>query len=183
MQRVTRTAGAIPAPRWGAIAAGAVVALAVQWTIGAFAGALGAAARARDSAGLGVLAGLAAIVVAFVALAVGAWLAVRLSATLHPGGATLHGVLVWALVLLATAPLSALGGRLEWTAAEGARGAAAVGIAALVALAGALVGARRGRRDSLGAAVGVRRPRVERHLESRGAIDVEDRWRDETHAH
>lgn len=88
---------------WGPVIAGVLLALASHVVLGLIGGALGFAAQPADSRALGALAGFWALLTPFVATALGAWLACRLAAREDTSGTNLHGVMVWAIGLVAGA--------------------------------------------------------------------------------
>lgn len=92
-----------PSLSWGPIIAGVLVALASHVVLGLIGGALGFAAEPADSRGLAVAAGFWALVTPFVATLLGAWLANRLAGRRDEAGTNLHGVMVWAIGLVAGA--------------------------------------------------------------------------------
>ncbi len=92
-----------PGLAWGPIIAGVLLALAAHVVLGLVGGALGFAAEPADSRGLAVAAGFWALLTPFVATLLGAWLANRLAARRDEAGTNLHGVLVWAIGLIAGA--------------------------------------------------------------------------------
>lgn len=92
-----------PRLSWGAVIAGALLALAVHVALGLIGGALGFAAEPADSRALGALAGFWGLLTPLVGTALGAWLACRLAAREDEVGTNLHGVMVWCLGLIAGA--------------------------------------------------------------------------------
>lgn len=159
--------GRLPAIRWSGVVAGALAALAVHVTLGLFVSAMGSLAERFDSGALGFLSGLLGLLVPFVASAAGAWLAIRLSGLTHSAGAVCHGLLVWAIGLVAGAVfltgtgLSALGEvraadagleARDERAGEAAGALALAGLAAAVGALGGWWGASMARRSLLGAA-------------------------------
>ncbi len=96
---------------WGAIAAGALIAVAVGATLNILGLAIGATtvdAVDRDTpsaAALGMGAGIWLLVANLIALAVGGWVAARLSGTGDAKDAALHGLGVWASAFLVSAVL------------------------------------------------------------------------------
>jgi hypothetical protein len=164
----TLWSGGLPPVRWSAVFAGAVIAVGVHVLLGLFGTALGLAAEPADSGGLGGFAALWSLLTPFAASLVGAWIAVRLAASPHVTGAHLHGLLVWALGVIAgamflTGPGSALARGTadlrtdaiahERAASRGAAAAALAGLGALLGLAGTITGALMGRRALLGGQV------------------------------
>ena len=109
-----------PRVSWGAIIAGAIVAVAIGFMLNILGVALGATAvdvAARDTPSastFGIGAGLWLIVSNLVGLAVGGYAAARLSGTSDAMDATLHGLGVWATGFLVSAVL--LGNVLAGTA-------------------------------------------------------------------
>jgi len=96
---------------WGAILAGAIVALAIGLmlnTLGAAVGAAMADTNARhipDASSFGIGAGLWLLISNLIGLAVGGYTAARLSGTADGTDSTLHGLAVWAATLLISAVL------------------------------------------------------------------------------
>lgn len=161
-------AGGLSRIRWPAIVAGVLVALSVQIVLGLFGAALGLAAGAERNA-LSVLATLWSLAVPFIALFVGAYVAVRLAQDGQETSALFHGLVVWSVTLVAGAVL--LGGAIPGMGLrvpfaqtglapdfagvdQFLRGAAAsvalAGVAGLLALAGSFFGAAMGRRALTG---------------------------------
>lgn len=105
MATATEVAGgrALPRVHWGPVVAGVFLAMAVHIVLGLVGGALGLAARPADSAGLGAGAAIWGLITPFVATALGAWLACRMAAALDQAGSNLHGIMVWAIGLIAGA--------------------------------------------------------------------------------
>jgi hypothetical protein len=99
------TAGGRGLPRlsWSAIIAGVALALAAHIMLGLIGAALGFAAEPSDSRGVGAAAAIWALITPFVATSAGAWLAVRLAREWDEAGSNVHGVIVWALGLIAGA--------------------------------------------------------------------------------
>jgi hypothetical protein len=95
--------GALPPVRWSAVGAGVAFALAAHVCLGLFGAALGFASEAGDSRALGILAGLWALLSAFVASFLGAAVAARMAAGGDSRSALLHGALVWCVGLVAGA--------------------------------------------------------------------------------
>ncbi len=93
----------LPRLHWGAVIAGALVALAAHVVLGLVGAAIGFAAEPADSGALGAGAAIWALLTPFVATAIGAWIAVRMAAEFDAAGSNLHGVVVWAIGLLAGA--------------------------------------------------------------------------------
>lgn len=131
-----------PRVSWGAIIAGAVVALTIGLmlnTLGVAVGATAVDAVGRDTpsaATFGVGAGIWLLAANLIGLAVGGYTAARLSGTADGTDAVLHGVGVWAIGFLISAVL--LGNILAGTAstafnaASGALGGAARGAGSAV---------------------------------------------------
>lgn len=117
---------------WGAIIAGALVALAGHVVLGLVGAALGFAAEPADSGALGAGAAIWSLLTPLVASAIGAWIAVRMAGAFDTAAANLHGVLVWAIGLLAGAVF------LAGTLASGALGAAQLASGNVGALRGAV---------------------------------------------
>jgi hypothetical protein len=92
-----------PSLSWGPIIAGVLLALAAHVVLGLIGGALGFAAEPADSRGLAVAAGFWALLTPFAATLLGAWLACRLAERRDEAGTNLHGVMVWAIGLVAGA--------------------------------------------------------------------------------
>jgi hypothetical protein len=92
-----------PGLSWGPIIAGVLLALASHVVLGLVGGALGFAAEPADSRGLAIAAGFWGLLTPFVATLLGAWLANRLAARRDEAGTNLHGVMVWAIGLVAGA--------------------------------------------------------------------------------
>ncbi len=96
---------------WGAIFAGAVIALAIGLmlnTLGAAVGAMLADTGARhapDASSFGIGAAAWLLVSNLIALAIGGYAAARLSGTADGTDGTLHGLAVWAATLLVSAVL------------------------------------------------------------------------------
>ncbi len=114
---------------WGAVIAGALLALGVHIVLGLVGAALGLAAQPANSRALGAGAAIWALITPFVATLLGAWLAIRLSGNRddRPSG-YVHGILVWCIGLIAGALFltgtAATGAMTAGTAASGNRGAA-----------------------------------------------------------
>jgi hypothetical protein len=123
---------------WGAIIAGAVVALTIGLMLNTLGVAVGATAvdavnRDTPSAGsFGIGAGIWFLVSNLIGLAVGGWVAARLSGTADNTDAGLHGLGVWAIAFLVSAVLlgnaaagaaSAVSGAVSSLAGGAARGA------------------------------------------------------------
>jgi hypothetical protein len=92
-----------PRLHWGAVIAGVLVAIAGHVVLGLVGAALGLAAEPANSTALGVGAAIWALVTPFVATLIGAWLACRMASAQESRSATLHGILVWCIGLIAGA--------------------------------------------------------------------------------
>ncbi|HEY6099694.1 MAG TPA: hypothetical protein VIW03_09705 [Anaeromyxobacter sp.] len=90
-------------PSWTAVIAGALLAIALHVMMGLVGAAIGLAAAPADSKALGAGAAVWALLTPFVASLLGAWLACRIAGASDPAGASLHGVLVWCIGLVAGA--------------------------------------------------------------------------------
>jgi hypothetical protein len=123
MATVTESAGrrAFPRLHWGAVIAGVLLALATHVVLGLMGAALGFAAAPSNSRAVGAAAAIWALVTPFVAALLGAWLACRMAAAEDSRSASLHGILVWSIGLIAGA---------LFLAASAATGAMTAGIAA-----------------------------------------------------
>jgi hypothetical protein len=95
--------GALPRVQWGPVIAGALCAIAAHIVLGLFGTAFGLSAAPADSEGIGLGAGIYGLLVPFVASLLGAWICVRLAREADAGGAAIHGVLPWAIGLIAGA--------------------------------------------------------------------------------
>ncbi len=124
---------------WGAIAAGAVTALAIQILLAMLGTGIGAGTidpltngDTPTAASLGMGAGIWWLVASLISLLAGGWVAGRLSGVAHKSEGGMHGMLTWAVVVLAMVYLvSSAAGSLM-------RGAAGVlGTAATVTATGA----------------------------------------------
>ncbi|HEX9308045.1 MAG TPA: hypothetical protein VF894_11185 [Anaeromyxobacter sp.] len=117
-----------PRLHWGAVAAGVLLALAAHVVMGLIGAALGFAAAPTDSRAVGTAAAIWALITPFVATLLGAWLACRMAAAEDSRAATLHGILVWCIGLIAgalfLAGTMASGAMSAGTAASGNLGAA-----------------------------------------------------------
>lgn len=92
---------------WGAIFAGAVVAISVQLVLSMLGLAIGLATvdptvEARPAEGLGTGAGIWWVVTGLISLFIGGWVAGRLAAFPRWIDAMLHGLVVWGLTAVAT---------------------------------------------------------------------------------
>lgn len=105
MATATEAAGGRMLPRvhWGPVVAGVFLAIAAHIVLGLIGGALGFAARPANSTALGAGAAIWGLVTPFVATAIGAWLACRMAAAQDAESSSLHGVMVWAIGLIAGA--------------------------------------------------------------------------------
>jgi hypothetical protein len=179
MATTTEAAGSRTFPRlhWGAVIGGVLLAVAVQVVLGLIGAALGLAAAPAGSRAAGAAAAIWEVATPFVATLLGAWLACRMAAAEDSRSASLHGVLVWCIGLIAgalfLAGTMATGARTPARAAQAggesaARAAAATAgggaLAALAGLLGGFLGAslasgRRGGRISIGLGAW----RIERH--------------------
>ena len=127
-----------PRTSWGAIIAGAVVALTIGLmlsTLGVAVGATAVDAVGRDTPSastFGIGAGIWLVVSNLIGLAAGGYVAARLSGTADGTDATLHGLGVWATAFLVSAVLlgnviggaaSTVSGAVSGVAGGGARGA------------------------------------------------------------
>jgi hypothetical protein len=116
--------------QWGPVIAGVLCALAAHIVLGLFGAAFGFAASPADSKGLGVMAGIWALLTPLVASFIGAMVAVRVAGDRQDSGALLHGTLVWAIGLIAGAifltSAIASGGMTAGTALSGNVGARTV---------------------------------------------------------
>jgi hypothetical protein len=103
MNTETLTRGAWPRVQWAPVIAGVLCALAAHIVLGLFGAAFGFAASPADSKGLGIGAGIWALLTPLVASFIGAMVAVRIAGDRQDAGALLHGTLVWAIGLIAGA--------------------------------------------------------------------------------
>lgn len=129
---VSLPAVALAQPRvsWGAVFAGAIVALAIGLMLNVLGAAVGTTlvdATARDTpnaSSFGIGAGLWVLVSNLIGLAVGGYAAARLSGTSSRTDATLHGLAMWAASFLISAVLLGnLVAGIASTAASGVTGA------------------------------------------------------------
>lgn len=119
-----------PRISWGAVIAGAVVAVAVGLTLNILGAAIGA--TAVDATGhdtpsaqsFGIAAGIWLLVANLIGLAFGGYVAARLSGTADETDSVLHGLAVWAVGFLIATVLS--GSIIGGTASTVAQGAASV---------------------------------------------------------
>ena len=95
--------GALPRIQWSPVIAGVLCALAVHIVLGLFGAAFGFAVDAAESTGVGVAAGIWAMLVPLVAFAIGAFVCVRIAREVEPAGTYLHGAMVWCIGLIAGA--------------------------------------------------------------------------------
>jgi hypothetical protein len=143
--RVTAPEGAPALPpraSWGAIIAGAIIALAIGLmlnTLGVAVGATAVDAVARDTPSastFGIGAGIWFVVSNLIGLAVGGYVAARLSGTADDMDAMFHGLGVWAVTFLVSAVLlgNVLGGAASTmsSAVSGLAGGAARGAGSAV---------------------------------------------------
>jgi hypothetical protein len=140
--QTTFTRGVLSRIHWGAVIAGALLALAIEVVLGLFGAAIGLA-------GAGVLGAIWILCVPLVATFCGAFVAARMASTVNERSSALHGVLVWCIGLLAIAPY--LAGTMT-TGANTTRTAgttALAGLAGLLGLGGGIFGALAGRREVL----------------------------------
>lgn len=120
----------LPRVSWGAIIAGALVAVAVGVMLNVLGAAIGAStvdAAARDTPDattLGIGAGVWLLVSNLIGLAAGGYTAARLSGTSDGTDATLHGLGVWATAFLVSAVL--LGNLVAGTASTAMSGASSL---------------------------------------------------------
>ncbi|WP_338664121.1 hypothetical protein VQH23_02925 [Pararoseomonas sp. SCSIO 73927] len=147
-------AAATPFPRvsWGAVLAGAIVALAIGLMLNVLGAAVGATlvdATARDTpdaSSFGIGAGIWLLVSNLIGLGVGGYTAARLSGTASNTDATLHGMAMWAASFLISAVLLGnLVAGVASTAANGVTGAIggiASGIGSVASAAGEQVANR-----------------------------------------
>jgi hypothetical protein len=169
---VPEGAPALP-PRisWGAVLAGAVVAVTVGAMLNLLGLAVGATTMEPAQPGastsaslLGMAGGIWLLVANLIGLAMGGWVAARLSGTADGTDGALHGLSVWAVGFLLSAVL--LGNIVAGTANTALRGAAA-------ALGGAASSATEQAAQALGAEGGTAQPgalleRLEQSLRSGG---------------
>ncbi len=92
-----------PRLHWGPVIAGVLLAISAHIVLGLVGAALGLAAEPAGSRGLGASAAIWALITPFVATLLGAWLACRMAAAGETRAATLHGILVWCIGLIAGA--------------------------------------------------------------------------------
>lgn len=100
---ISHLKGALPRVRWGAIAAGVLVSLALHIVLGLFGAGLGLAADPADSNAVGAGAAIWGLLIPLVASFCGAYVATRMAASLHPTSGVLHGSIVWCIGLIAGA--------------------------------------------------------------------------------
>jgi hypothetical protein len=130
----TSAGRAFPRLHWGAVIAGVLLALAAHVVMGLIGATLGFAAGASDSRAAGAAAAIWALLTPFVATLLGAWLACRMAASEDNRSASLHGVLVWCIGLIAGAIF------LTGTMATGAMSAGTAASGNMAAAQGALRG-------------------------------------------
>lgn len=140
MTRNTFVTEAMPAAAgrrvsWGAIFAGAVVALVVQLMLSVLGIGIGAStvnplSEQNPADGLGIGAGIWFVLTSLVALFAGGWIAGRLSNVPRDTDRALHGILTWGLTTLLTFYLltTAIGGLIGGTANMLTRGMSAVDV-------------------------------------------------------
>ena len=138
MATETLTHGALPRLQWSPVITGVLCALAAQIVLGLFGVAFGFAAASAGRA-LGVLADVWGLVTPLVASCIGAHVAVRMTGEQRDASVYLHGAVVWCIGLIAGAIFINTG-----KSAVEVTGAA--GVAALLGLGGALLGAATGKR-------------------------------------
>jgi hypothetical protein len=115
---------------WGAVIAGAVVALAVSFMLNALGAGIGATtvdAAARDTpsaATFGIGAAIWVLIANLIGLAAGGYVAARLSGTADNTDGTLHGLAVWGTTFLISAVL--LGNLVAGVASTAATGASSI---------------------------------------------------------
>ncbi|MFC0410276.1 hypothetical protein [Roseomonas elaeocarpi] len=115
---------------WGAIFAGAVIALAIGLMLNVLGAAVGAtlvdatSRQTPDASSFGIGAGIWLLVANLIGLAVGGYAAARLSGTADGTDGTLHGFAVWAATFLVSAVL--LGNLVAGVGATAANGVAGV---------------------------------------------------------
>lgn len=127
---------------WGAIFAGAVIALATMFLLGLMGSAIGFRsvdpAASNAAGGLGIGAAIWWIITSIIALGIGGYVAGRLSGIPDKKSSSAHGAAVWGVVTLATLYLatSAIGGLLNTaTSALGGAARAAGNVASTAATA------------------------------------------------
>lgn len=94
------TQGQLPHLHWGAVAVGALCALAIHLVLGLFSSAFGFAAVPADSNALGIIAVVWSLLVPFIALSIGALISVRILGAVERKSAFLHGAVVWSMVVI-----------------------------------------------------------------------------------
>ncbi|SDB61438.1 hypothetical protein [Belnapia rosea] len=115
---------------WGAILAGGVVAVAVGTMLSVLGVAIGASAvdatqgQSPEAGNAGIIAGAWLLISNLIGLAVGGYVAARLSGSADRTDSTLHGLSVWAIGYLLSAVL--LGNVIAGTAATATQGASSV---------------------------------------------------------
>ncbi|WP_372622596.1 hypothetical protein [Falsiroseomonas sp.] len=160
-----------PRISWGAVLSGAVVAVTVGAMLNVLGLAIGATSMEPAQPGasptaslLGMLGGIWLLVANLIGLAMGGWVAARLSGTSDGTDGGLHGLSVWAVAFLLSAVL--LGNAVAGTANAAFQGAAS-------AFGGAAQSMTRGAGEAIGAAAGAVDPealldRLQRSLRSGG---------------
>jgi hypothetical protein len=125
--------------RWGAIFAGAVLAIATSWT-GELLGGLLSLIQPGESSAWGWIGGIVALAMVMAGAFAGAWVAARTAAASDRTQGMLHGLVVWGVFGTASAALFAvLGGNLALVAGATA-GAVRLAIGfAMLGLMGALL--------------------------------------------
>jgi hypothetical protein len=135
----TLTQGALPSVRWGAVAAGTVVSIAVQIVLGLF----GAGVRTQMAEAAGFTAGTALWLLAVPALAffAGGYIGTRIAGAMHAVAAHLHALIIWATGLLVSAFYGGVG--------YSAIASVTAGFGALLGLGAAVLGGLIARRSLL----------------------------------
>ncbi|WP_458094259.1 hypothetical protein [Roseomonas sp. WA12] len=158
----------LPRVSWGAVLAGAIVALAIGLMLNVLGAAVGATlvdTTARDTpaaSSFGIGAGIWLLVSNLIGLGVGGYTAARLSGTASNTDATLHGMAMWAASFLISAMLLGnLVAGVASTAASGVTGAIG-GIASGIGSAASAVGGQVANRTSTDAAQSAAQRIVER---------------------
>jgi hypothetical protein len=158
----------LPRIRWGAVIAGALVAIAVEVVLGLFGAAIGIQADQRGSTGLAAVGVVWNLLVPLVAAFCGALVAARMASAVEEKASLLHGVLVWCVGLISGALFltgilttaarnaatieanrSILVTSANQFSARSASGAALAALAGLLGLCGAILGAAVGRREMI----------------------------------
>lgn len=140
--------------RWGAIFAGAVVAMATAW-VGELMGGLLGLIEPGESSGWSWAGGLLTLAITLVGAFAGGWIAARIAGLQERSAGLLHGVVVWGLLGTSSALLFAiLGGNIALVIGATA-GALRMAIGfAMVVLLGALLAAAAGGAMAAGAQPG-----------------------------